>query len=301
MLGYFAGFFVSIVLKLFLNIGYYKTENSVLFTSEESINKYFSLYPERVNSFIIKETENSFDLLKSNLEKNKDKIIVDKFDNLNEILERLNGRYFNHDFTCLEVGNNDLFDYYWKKKKTKVVFDDESNNFFGARVLIIGNNEEIIFSFIEKCYQLECSSMILVTDSLQIQEKFSCVCKSIYFSSSLKFKDIEAKYPFDIIFDTYLIKSFNFSNYKIIIKELNDVIKNKKAIVSVVKNGILFEDWVLNTTKEIVLKKFYDSNYSLTSIVFRCGEFSSEKLFTTNTEKLKIFKNYYIQDSADIA
>lgn len=294
-------FLVSIVIKLLTNIGFCNQNPSLLICSNHNLKNYFSLFPSIAKKIICVEEKNFIELVKIQIEKYSIKnISVDSLENSVKIIMGLNGSFPELNLTCLEIGNKNLFTAFFERFCSHSEEQKETHNFFGARVLIIGNNEELILYFIQKSYKLECSSLVLVTDCIKINEKFSGICKTVLFIKDVKFRDIENKYAFDIIFDTYIIRSYNFQNYRAMARELLEVIKNKKAIVSVVKNAMSVDEWLMNRAKEALLKKFHDTCYGLTVISFRCGEFTSKNFFI-NKEIHLVFRDFLIQSPQDIA
>lgn len=301
LLGCLFAFFVSIFLKLIFSIGFYKHSNTILFGSRENLEYLFNYFPSKVRKIISNQDVNYLDLIKKEIDNNAQSILIDNLKNYIDIIGFLNGNFINLDYTCLEIGNKKPFDVFFEQNMISVEIETVTHNFFGARILIIGNNEELISSFIYQSYKLECTSVTLITDCYQIFQKFENICKSIFFEKDIKFRDIESKYAFDIIFDTYIIRNYNFRSYRAIFAELNDVIKNKKAIVSLTKQGIFFDEWLLNLSKEIILKKFYDNCYGLTLVSFRISEFSSSNFFETSKDKNILLQDFAIQNPESIA
>ena len=296
-------FSASILIHLLSNLSFGSKKNSILLCSNKSIYDLFSFFPLKAGFIIIYDNDNWYEELQMILKNNKiEKIYIDTQNKTSEVINKLNGAYFNTEINCLEIGNVSISKKIWNDNIPIFANDNkESHNFFGAKILIIGNNYNLILGFLEMSFKLECSSVNVITDCPKIKEKLKEVCKITLFSSDLHFKELDNKYSFDIIFDAYIIESYNFNIYRELIKEISNISKNKKALLSVVKQSPFLETWLLNTAKEFLLKKIFDNTYTLTTVVLRCGEFSFKNFLPNNLDDLIAMKNFKIQNSENIA
>jgi len=300
LFGCFFSFFIAIIIRLIFRLNLVKKSSNLVFCKESNVENCASLYPKIIGEI----TTDPIEASKIIEEKKIDHIFIDTLKNLCIFLNNYNKKIYEFIKTkkiqCLEVGNQSLIKVFFEQNTYKVHEEENINNFFGARILIIGNNKEIISDLIRKSHDLESASVILLTDSYEIFQFFEDTCKTIFFNKDIKLREIESKYIFDIIFDTYIIKNHNFHSYRLILSELNEIIKNKKAIVSLMKKGILFEDWILNFAKEIILKKFYDNSYGLTVISYRIHEIYDENILP-NQDFFILLKDFSIQTPENIS
>lgn len=229
----------------------------------------------------------------------KKEIFVDTLQNFELALSHKS--LTNHKISCIECGNQDILKYFFAENSSRnPSIKDESAYFSGAKVLIIGNNESLIKSFIVKSLEYDCHSIILLSDSSEICENFSKICRTIHYGKDFKFKEMESKFQVDIIFDTFIIKTHNFATYRAIAKDLSENIKNKKAIISLKQKGVNVEDWLLNSSKELIVKKLYDNTFGLTAMSYTIGEFEPNTSII-NIENPVIFEEFYIQNVDEIA
>jgi hypothetical protein len=296
---------VSIFFKIVSEMKSEKTKKNLLIGNTENLKKYSNFFYYNCFKNICLDSDNIFlnsggsiENLKNLVSKETiENIYVDNLSNTITVANKLNGDcIYNNNIICLENPNIPLYHHLLESQ----IFSFKSDDIMqmkNLKVLILCNNEKLLQKFLVKFNSSNNSVIIFLTDNNELVKKYNEFCKIYYFKNGIN-HEIDNKFNPDIIIDAYIINRYNFSSYRNIINEISSNLKNKKYFISLVKAGLILEDWLLNMCKENILKVIKEANSNLITTSLRIGEFETKNVDHIN--EVICFKRFYFIHDMDI-